>query len=94
MADLYYFAAWTDSECLLGCDHKHLTVVAAVVCAQSASAGAYLVAVEDGLLRELSDREEREFQLAMNGSGIVRERLRVLKPLHLIKPILNSGEFE
>jgi hypothetical protein len=68
MADLYYyyFAAWTDSDCLSGCDHKHLTVVSAVVCAQSACAGAYVLAVEDGVLRELNDREQREFQFAMS----------------------------
>lgn len=89
MADLHYFAAWTDSGCLLGCDHKHLTVVSAVVCAQSARAAAYVIAVEDGILRELNDCEEREFQLAMYGTGIVRGRIRVLRPLHLIKPLLN-----
>ncbi len=89
MACTYYFAAWTDSGCLLGCDHQHLTVVAAVVCAQSPCAGAYVVAVEDGVLRELNAREEREFQLEMYGTGAVRGRLRVLKPLRLIKPILN-----
>ena len=27
--NLYYFAAWTDSGCLLGCDHHHRTVISA-----------------------------------------------------------------
>jgi hypothetical protein len=89
MADLYYFAAWTDSGCLLGCDHKHLTVVSAVVCAQSSSAGSYVVAVEEGELRELTNKEEREFQLAMYGTGVIRGQVRALRPLSLIKPVLN-----
>ena len=89
MAALFYSAAWTDSGRLSGCNHQHLTVVAAVVCGQSACAGAYVIAVEDGAQRELDDREEREFELAMYGTGVDRERLRVLRPISLSKPILN-----
>lgn len=87
MAALHYFAAWTDSGCLLGCDHEHATVISAVACISAA--GGYVVAVEDGQLRELNRKEEREFQLAMYGTGVVRGRLRPLRPLSLTKPILN-----
>jgi hypothetical protein len=61
----YYFAAWTDSGCLLGCDHEHPTVISAVVCISCT--GEYVVAVENGRLRELNDGEERDFQLARYG---------------------------
>lgn len=87
MAALYYSAAWTDSGRLSGCDHKHLTVVAAVVCGQSACAGAYVTAVEDGALRKLNDREEREFQLAMYGIGKIAWQVGV-DPLRSMKPVL------
>lgn len=87
MASLYYFAAHTDSGCLVGCIHEHATVISAFVCISAA--GGYVVAVENGQLRELSKKEEREFHLAMYGTGIARGRLRVLRPLCLTKPILN-----
>jgi hypothetical protein len=89
MADLYYFAAWTDSGRLLGCDHRHLTVVSAVVCAQSAGAGAFVAAAEDGIVRPLDEAEEREFQLAMYGTGVVRRRVRRIRALSALKPILS-----
>jgi hypothetical protein len=89
MSELYYVAAWTDSEFLLACDHKHLTVVSAVVCAQSGCAGAYVVAFENGSLRQLTEKEEREFQLAMYGTQVVGAELPMLNLLHLTKPILN-----
>ena len=60
MKDLHYFAAWTDGGCLLGCFHHHKTVAAAAACA--IGPGGYVVAVENGKLRELNDEEEREFQ--------------------------------
>ena len=64
---LYYFCAWTDSGCLLGCDHFHMTVASAVACTSSACAGAYVVAVEKGEYRELNAKEEAEFQQLMYG---------------------------
>lgn len=67
MRKLYYFAAYPDSECLLVCDHEHNTVIAAVVCISSA--GGYVIAVENGRLRALTDAEEAEFQHAMYGPG-------------------------
>jgi hypothetical protein len=66
---LYYFTAWTDSGCLCGCDHYHMSVTSAVFCTSSAYAGAYVVAVEKGEYRELNDKEEAEFQLRMYGWG-------------------------
>jgi hypothetical protein len=68
MKDLYYFAAWTDSGCLLGCDHQHKTIASAVCCIMSA--GGYVIAVENGNLRQLNEVEEAEFQQAMYGSNV------------------------
>ncbi len=62
MKSIYYFAAWTDSECLLGCDHEHQTVTTAVACISCA--GGYVIAVENGALRALTDDGEAEFQRA------------------------------
>lgn len=56
----YYFAAWTDSGFLLGCDHKHNTVTEAVACISCA--GGYVIAVGNGVYRALNDVEEREFE--------------------------------
>ena len=65
---LYYFAAWTDSGCLCGCEHFHMTVASAVACTASSYAGAYVIAVEKGEYRELDPKEEAEFQEFMYGS--------------------------
>jgi hypothetical protein len=60
-----YYAAWTDSGFLLGCDHKHQTVTEAVDCASvQQQAGSFVVAVENGINRALNDVEETEFQRA------------------------------
>ncbi len=77
---MYYFAAWTDSGFLLGCDHQHQTVTSAVACISCA--GGYVIAVEDGVLRELNDVEEAEFQLARYGDS----RERVLEGIEVIVP--------
>jgi len=60
MRSTFYFAAWTDSGCLLGCDHEHQTVTSAEACISHA--GGYVIAVEKGVLRALTDAEEAEFQ--------------------------------
>jgi hypothetical protein len=62
MNSLYYFAAWTDSGCLLGCPHRHDTVTEATACISCA--GAYVIAVENEVLRRMNDVEEAEFQRA------------------------------
>jgi hypothetical protein len=66
MPSTFYFAAWTDSGCLLGCDHEHQTVTSAVPCISCA--GGYVIAVEKGVLRAMDDAEEAEFQHAMYGT--------------------------
>lgn len=65
MKKTYYFAAWTDSDSLLGCDHRHETVTSAAACISSV--GGYVVAVTKGQLRQLDDVEEAEFQRVMYG---------------------------
>jgi hypothetical protein len=57
---MYYSAAWTDSEFLLGCSHEHETIGEAGSCIPCA--GGYVVAVEDGVMRSLTAEEEAEFQ--------------------------------
>jgi hypothetical protein len=66
MPSTFYFAAWTDSGCLLGCDHQHQTVTSAVPCLSCA--GGFVIAVEKGVLRAMNDAEEAEFQHAMYGT--------------------------
>lgn len=61
-SSIYYFAAWTDGGCLLGCDHEHQTVTEAVGC--TSCAGGYVIAVENNIYRALNDAEEAEFQSA------------------------------
>jgi hypothetical protein len=68
MSSTFYFSAWTDSGCLLGCPHEHPTVTSAVACISCA--GGYVIAVEKGVLRALTDREEVEFQKAMYGEKV------------------------
>ena len=66
MPSLFYFAASTDSGCVVGCDHEHATVVSAVACISSA--GGYVIAVENGQNRELNKEEERQFQSGLHGT--------------------------
>jgi hypothetical protein len=68
MSSTFYFSAWADSGCLLGCSHEHQTVPAAVACISCT--GGYVIAVEKGVLRALTDAEEVEFQKAMYGSKV------------------------
>ncbi len=85
MADVHYFAAYTDSGCLMGCDHKHATVISAVACISAA--GGYVVAVEAEQPRELNYSEEREFQLAIHGEILVRRTIRLWPKA--VPPVLN-----
>jgi hypothetical protein len=62
MKSIYYSAAWTDSGFLLGCSHEHETIVEANSCISSA--GGYVVGVENGVMRSLTEEEESEFQRA------------------------------
>jgi hypothetical protein len=64
MVQLHYVAAWTESGCLLGCNHAHKTVTSAVACINTA--GGFVVAVETSF-RELTPAEQEEFRNAMYG---------------------------
>jgi hypothetical protein len=68
MGSTFYFSAWTDSGCLLGCEHEHQTVTSATACISCA--GGYVIAVQKGELRSLTDAEEVEFQNAMYGNKV------------------------
>jgi hypothetical protein len=48
MNSIYYFAAWTDSGFLLGCDHEHQTVTEAVACISCAGGVAEAVKLRVG----------------------------------------------
>ena len=87
VANLYYFAAWTDSGCLLGCDHHHRTVISAANCISEA--GGYVVAVEDGKYRALNQGEEELFRLAYYGVNAMARRFVEFKPVRGLKPSLN-----
>jgi hypothetical protein len=59
---VHYSAAWTDSGFLLGCSHERETIAEAdssIPCS-----GGYVVAVENGAMRSLTEEEESEFQCA------------------------------
>lgn len=84
---LYYFAAYTDSGCLISCGHEHPTVISAVACVSCA--GAYVIAVEKNQLRELNAKEEKDFQFAMYGSPALLRRLGTFIPFRLLKLIFN-----
>lgn len=73
MLSLYYFAAWTDSHRFVGCEHQHETIISAVACCKAA--GAYVVAVEKGELRELNEQEDSQFRYAMYGYDTGTRRL-------------------
>ena len=87
MRSLYYFAAWTDSGCFMGCEHEHATVISAVACI--ASAGGYVIAVENSELRELNEKEEMEFQFAMYGGQVAGSRLRAFAQRKVLKPLMH-----
>jgi len=85
--NLYYFAAWADSGCLLGCDHHHRTVISAANCISEA--GGYVVAVEEGKYRALNQGEEELFRLAYYGVNATARRFVEFKPVTGLKPSLN-----
>ena len=87
MLSTYYIAAWTDSGCTIGCTHEHRSVISAAACISNA--GGFVVAVEDRNLRELNEKEESDFQIAMYASHLVRGKMRARMPLRSLKPIWN-----
>jgi hypothetical protein len=82
MKDLYYFAAWTDSDCLCGCDHQHDTLISAVAC-NAPCAGGYVIAVEKGKYRALNEAEEIQFQRLKY--GVSSETAQPLSPRELVR---------
>lgn len=66
----HYYAAFTDTDCIIGCEHKHKTVLSATACIQAA--GGYVVAVTRGRPRALNQKEEALFQKALSGMGLKR----------------------
>lgn len=76
MTSTWYHAAYADGgKYLRPCPHLHPTVISAAAC--MSSAGEYVVASENGLIRALTTVEEVEYEYALYG--------RVLG--HTIKPI-------
>jgi hypothetical protein len=65
MTTTYYLAACADGKTVAACPHEHQTVHSATACISSA--GGYVVAVEEGQMRALTDVEESEFQEAIRG---------------------------
>lgn len=85
-----YYAAYAESRyAVAACFHDHQTVYSAAACIHSA--GGYVVAVEDGVLRALSGTEEVEFQKAMRGrapSGLHADYAYLLLANRgLVKPV-------
>lgn len=87
---LFYFAALTDSGCLLGCDHQHETVLSAAACISNA--GGYVIAVEKGELRALSDEEEAKFQEAIYGAKVQQSQRSTPCFAAIIRITLNPRE--
>jgi hypothetical protein len=57
---MHYCAAWTDSGFFLTCDDSHSTIGEATECIPCA--GGYVVAIENGIMRALTPKEDAEFQ--------------------------------
>jgi hypothetical protein len=66
MGKRHFVAVHTDSDCLVGCEHRHPTVTAATACI-SQPAG-YVVAVRRRKFVELTEAEEAEFQRVRYGA--------------------------
>jgi hypothetical protein len=56
---LHYEAAWTDSWTHHQCFHKHPTLIEAAKCAMPYGAGWYVIAVNGGTPRQLTDAEDK-----------------------------------
>lgn len=68
----HFVAVYTESECLLACDHKHPNVTTATACISQP--GGYVVAVRRRKFLPLTAAEEAEFQAAMYGHGKAVEK--------------------
>lgn len=72
MSKRHFVAIYTDSGCMVGCDHKHQNLATAVACISQA--GGYVIARRRGKYRQLTDAEEAEFQQLICGSEGTRKR--------------------
>ena len=67
LVDLYFEAAWTDSWSHRRCLHRHPTLIEAAKCAMPQGPAWYVLAVENGRSRQLTEGEEQivdEFRFA------------------------------
>jgi hypothetical protein len=65
MGKRHFVAVYTDSGCMVACDHKHPNVTTATACISQP--GGYVVAVRRRKFEVLTDAEETEFQTLMYG---------------------------
>jgi len=72
MSKRRYVAVYTDSDLLVGCDHKHNTILSAVACITAP--GGYVVAVRRGKYLSLTDAEDAEFQQLRYGHAELTKR--------------------
>ncbi|HEX7288357.1 MAG TPA: hypothetical protein VF532_19390 [Candidatus Angelobacter sp.] len=71
MTTTCFHAAYADGGKFLRlCSHQHPTVISAVAC--MSSAGEYIVAVEDGVIRALTNVEEVEYEYSIYGRAFGR----------------------
>ena len=56
----HYEAAWTErgGRLLVHCDHNHGTLIEAAQCAEPTGCGWYVIGVQDGEARQLTDEED------------------------------------
>jgi len=65
----HYEAAWTDSWHFRCCLHEHPTPIEAAKCAMPHGCGWYVIAVQGGAARELTEEEEKivnEFRFSIH----------------------------
>src|SRR5215475_3395775 len=78
MSSSYYSAAWTECGCFITCFHLHRTVSQAVACI--CSAGGYVVAVQNGVMRSLTEAEGTEFQCAVSSHSAGSPTVEATQP--------------
>jgi hypothetical protein len=91
MKTAHYRAAYAESrKSLTVCPHDHLTVHQAAACI--ATAVGYVVAVEDAMVRRLTDAEEAEFQFAMRGHRSDSSKARAVcsHPMRAVRSLVES----
>ncbi len=75
MSKVHYVAQCYDSGWYHQCGHEHSTVISAANCISLA--GSYVVAVQGGEKRALTNAEEVKFQHAMFGTPLPAKRRRM-----------------